>query len=187
MNLEDFFVSEYEKLRRENELLKEENANLNRRILKIPKPVETAGLIDARVIGTDVEAVKVSCATSWMIQNNCFKGKPSSYLEAKKADVANAEEWLTDGGLKPLDVKRESFAALIAVRVLGKERKYLVRDNCSLEWLNDPKLGTWCLAEQKAELVKKAKKALLEEMDITIERVKKEEASRYAESACAGL
>lgn len=187
MNLEDFFVSEYEKLRRENELLKEENANLNRRILKIPKTVETAGLIDARVIGTDVEAVKVSCATSWMIQNNCFKGKPSSYLEAKKADVANAEEWLTDGGLKPLDVKRESFAALIAVRVLGKERKYPVRDNCSLEWLNDSKLGTWCLAEQKAELVKKAKKALLEEMDITIERLKKEEASRYAESACAGL
>lgn len=122
-----------------------------------------------------------------MIQNNCFKGKPSSYLEAKKADVANAEEWLTDGGLKPLDVKRESFAALIAVRVLAKERKYLVRDNCSLEWLNDSKLGTWCLAEQKAELVKKAKKALLEEMDITIERLKKEEASRYAESACAGL
>jgi hypothetical protein len=50
MNLEDFFISEYEKLRRENELLKEENENLNRRILKIPKPVETAGLIDARVI-----------------------------------------------------------------------------------------------------------------------------------------
>ena len=144
--------------------------------MKIPKPVETAGLIDARVIGTDVEAVKVNCATSWMIQKNCFKGKPSSYLEAKKADVANAEEWLTDGGLKPLDVNRESFAALIAVRVLGKERKYLVRDNCSLEWLNDSKLGTWCLAEH----VKKAKKALLEEMDITIERLKKEEAKEAA-------
>ena len=73
MNLEDFFISEYEKLRRENELLKEENANLNRRILKIPKPVETAGLIDARVIGTDVEAVKVSCATSWMIQKTASR------------------------------------------------------------------------------------------------------------------
>ena len=181
MNLEDFFVSEYEKLRRENELLKEENANLNSRILKIPKPVETAGLIDAQVIGTEVEAVKVSCASSWMIRNNCFKGKPSSYLEAKKADVANAEEWLTDGGLKPLDVKRESFAALIAVRVLGKERKYLVRDNCSLEWLNDSKLGTWCLAEQKAELVKKAKKALLDEMDIAIEQLKEEEAKEASD------
>lgn len=176
MNLEDFFIAEYEKLKGENVKLKEENANLNRRISKIPKPVETAGLIDARVIGIDVEAVKVSCATSWMIQKSCFKGKPSSYLEAKKADVANAEEWLTDGVLKPLDVNRESFAALIAVRVLGKERKYLVRDNCSLELLDDSKLGKWCLAEQKAVLVKKAKKALFEEMDITIERLKKEEA-----------
>lgn len=183
MNLEDFFISEFEKLRRENDLLKEENANLNRRILKIPKPVETAGLIDARVIGTDVEAVKVSCATSWMIQKNCFNGKPSSYLEAKKADVANAEEWLTDGGLKPLDVKRESFVALIAVTVLGKERKYLVRDNCSLELLDDSTLSRWCLAEQKAALVKKAKKALLEEMDITIERLRKEEAKEAANDA----
>lgn len=183
MNLEDFFVSEYEKLRRENELLKEENANLNRRILKIPKSIETAGLIDARVIGTDVEAVNVSCATSWMIQKNCFKGKPSSYLEAKKADVANAEEWLTDGGLKPLDVKRESFAALIAVRVLGKERKYLVRGNCSLELLDDSTLSRWCLAEQKAELVKKAKKALLEEMDRAIKRLKKEDAEEAANDA----
>ena len=59
MNLEDFFVEEHKKLMRENELLKEENANLNRRIAKIPKPVETAGLIDARIIGTDVDAVKV--------------------------------------------------------------------------------------------------------------------------------
>ena len=83
--------------------------------------------------------------------------------------------------MKPLDVNRESFAALIAVRVLGKERKYLVRDNCSLEWLNDSKLGTWCLAEQKAELVKKAKKALLEGMDITIERLKKEEAKEASD------
>lgn len=180
MNLEEFFIVEYEKLKGENVKLKEENANLNRRILKIQKPVETAGLIDVQVIGTEVEAVKVSYVTSWMIERNLFKGKPSSYLEAKKADVANAEEWLTDGGLKPLDVNRESFAALIAVRVLGKERKYLVRDNCSLEWLNDSKLRTWCLAEQKAELVKKAKKALLEEMDITIERLKKEEAKEAA-------
>ena len=57
---------------------------------------------------------------------NCFKGKPSSYLEEKRADVANAEEWIADGGLKPIDVERERFAALIAVRVLDKERKYLV-------------------------------------------------------------
>lgn len=40
MNLEDFFIEEHKKLRREYELLKEENANLNRRIEKIPKPVK---------------------------------------------------------------------------------------------------------------------------------------------------
>lgn len=176
MNLEEFFVAEYEKLKGENEKLKEENANLNRRILKIQKPVETAGLIDVQVIGTEVEAVKVSYVTSWMIKRNFFKGKPSSYLEAKKADVANAEEWLTDGGLKPLDVERESFPALIAVRVLGKERKYLIRDNCSLQLLDDSLLGRWCPAEQKAKLVEKAKKALLEEMDIAIGQLKEEEA-----------
>lgn len=181
MNLEEFFVAEYEKLKGENEKLKEENANLNRRILKIQKPVETAGLIDVQVIGTEVEAVKVSYVTSWMIKRNFFKGKPSSYLEAKKADVANAEEWLTDGGLKPLDVERESFPALIAVRVLGKERKYLVRDNCSPQLLDDSMLGRWCLAEQKAELVKKAKKALLDEMDIAIEQLKEEEAKEASD------
>lgn len=95
MNLEDFFISEYEKLRRENELLKEENANLNRRILKIPKPVETAGLIDARIVGTDVEAVKVIFASSYALQN-AYRGKPTSWLEEKKADVGNALEWPED-------------------------------------------------------------------------------------------
>ena len=59
--------------------------------------------------------------------------------------------------------------------------KLWVRDNCSLEWLNDSKLGTWCLAEQKGELVKKAKKALLEEMDIAIGQLKKEEAKEASD------
>ena len=181
MNLEDFFVEEHKKLMRENEMLKEENANLNRRIAKIPKPVETAGLIDARIIGTDVEAVKVICASSWMLQNNCFKGKPSSYLEEKKADIANAEDWPIDGGLKPLDVKRESFAALIAVKVLGNERKYLVRGNCEIEKLYDLKLSMWCPVGQEAELVGKARKALLDEMDKAIERLKENEAKEAAE------
>ena len=183
MNLEDFFIEEHKKLRRECEMLKEENANLNRRIAKIPKPVETAGLIDARIVGTDVDAVKVACATSWMLQSNCFKGKPSSYLEEKKADIGNAEEWPAGGGLKPLGVKRERFAALIAVKVLGKERRYLVRDDCGLEDFHDSKLGKWCPVEQKAKLVEKAKKALLEEMDRAIKRLKDEEAKEAANDA----
>lgn len=180
MNLEDFFVEEHKKLMRENEMLKEENANLNRRIAKIPKPVETAGLIDARIIGTDVEAVKVACASSWILQNNCFKGKPSSYLEEKKADIANAEKWPAEGYMKPLDVKRERFAAVVAVKVLSKEREYLVRGNCEIEKLYDSTLSMWCPAEQEAELVEKAKKGLLAEMDKAIKRMKDEEAKEAA-------
>lgn len=42
-------------------------------------------------------------------------------------------------------------------------------------------LGRWCLAEQKAKLVKKAKKALLDEMDIAIEQLKEEEAKEAAD------
>ena len=179
MNLEDFFISEYEKLRRENDLLKEENANLNRRIEKIPKPVETAGLLDVRIVGTDVEAVKVIFASSYALQN-AYRGKPTSWLEEKKADVGNALEWPEDEHPKAIDVNREKFAALIAVKVLGVERKYLVRNDCKLEGLNSSMLGMWCLAKQEGELVKKAKKALLAEMDKAIERMKDEEAKEAA-------
>lgn len=176
MNLEDFFIAEYEKLKDENKRLKEDNASLNRKIAELPNPPEAANLIDARIVSADIEAVKVCCASSWMLQNNCFKGKPSSYFEEKKADIANAEKWPAEGCMKPLDVKRERFAAVIAVKVLGNEREYLVRGNCEIEKLYDSTLSMWCLAEQEAELVGKARKALLNEMDRAIERLKEEEA-----------
>ncbi len=176
MNLEDFFISEYEKLKDENKRLKEDNASLNRKIAELPKPPEAASLLDARIVGADMEAVKVICASSWMLQSNCFKGKPSSYLEEKKADIANAEKWPAEGYMKPLDVKRERFAAVVAVKVLSKEREYLVRGNCEIEKLYDSTLSMWCPAEQEAELVGKARKALLDEMDKAIDRLKEKEA-----------
>ena len=181
MNLEDFFVSEYEKLRRENELLKEDIASLNHKIAELPKPSETSSLLDARIVGADIEAVKVSCASSWILQNNCFKGKPSSYIEEKKADISNAEKWPTEGSLKSLDVKRERFAAVVAVKVLDKECEYLVRNNCEIEKLYESMLGMWCLAEQEAELVEKAKNKLLDAMDDAIKRRKEEEAKEAVE------
>lgn len=181
MNLEDFFIAEYEKLKEENKRLKEDNASLNRKIAELPKPSEAASLLDARIVGADIEAVKVSCASSWILQNNCFKGKPSSYIEEKKADISNAEKWPTEGSLKSLDVKRERFVAVIAVKVLGKECEYLVRNNCEIEKLYDSKLSMWCPAGQEAELVEKARKALLDEMDKAIERLKEKEAEEAVE------
>lgn len=181
MNLEDFFIAEYNKLKEKNEELKEENEQLNQRIAELPKPIDSAGLINARIIGLGVQAVKVCCASSWMLQSNCFKGKSSSYVEEKKADIANAEKWLTEGALKPLDVKREKFAAVIEVKVMGKECEYLVRDNCGIEKLYDSTLSMWCPAGQEAELVGKAKKMLLEEMDKAIKRMKGEEAKEAVE------
>ena len=181
MNLEDFFIAEYEKLKDENKRLKEDNASLNRKIAEIPKPSEISSLIDARIVGAGIEAVKVSFASSWTLQSNCFKGKSSSYIEEKKADIANAEKWPAEGRMKPIDVKRERFAAVVAVKVLSNEREYLVRDNCEIEKLYDSTLSMWCPAGQEAELVGKAKKALLGEMDNAIERLKKEEAKEAAE------
>lgn len=181
MNLEDFFIAEYNKLKEENEELKEENERLNQRIAELPKPIDSAGLINARIIGLDIDAVKVSCASSWTLQNNCFKGKPSSYIEEKKADIANAEKWSAEGCMKPLDVKRGRFAAVVAVKVLGNERKYLVRDNCEIEKLYDSTLNMWCPSGQEAELIGKAKKMLLEEMDRAIERLKEKEAKESVE------
>ena len=83
MNLEDFFISEYEKLKDENEKLKSQVAELS-------KPKGAAGLLDARVVSTEVEAVKVNSASSYMLREYIFKGKPSSYIEEKKADIDNA-------------------------------------------------------------------------------------------------
>ena len=37
MNLEDFFIAEYEKLKEENKRLKEDNASLNRKIAELPE------------------------------------------------------------------------------------------------------------------------------------------------------
>lgn len=99
MNLEDFFISEYEKLKDENEKLKSQVAELS-------KPKGAAGLLDARVVSTEVEAVKVNSASSYMLREYIFKGKPSSYIEEKKADIDNADKWRA-GGYVVEEAKRE--------------------------------------------------------------------------------
>ena len=165
MNLEDFFISEYEKLKDENESLKAKVAELS-------KPNGAAGLLDVRMVDTEVEAVKVTSAGSYMLREYCFKGKPSSYFEEKKADIDNADKWCAGGYEKPLNISRKTFTMLIEVKAVGKVRRFLVDDNCKPEELGDMEQGEWCLAEQEAELVGEAKDELLAAMDDTIKRLK---------------
>lgn len=174
MNLEDFFITEYEKLKDENESLKSQVAELS-------KPDGAAGLLDARVVSTEVEAVKTTTASSYTLREYTFKGKPSSYIEEKKADIDNAENWRSGGYEKPFAVSRKTFAMLIEVKTIGKVCRFLVDNNCKLEELGDMEQGEWCLAEQEAELVEDAKKELLEEMDDAIKRLKDKEAKEAAE------
>lgn len=174
MNLEDFFISEYEKLKDENEKLKSQVAELS-------KPDSAAGLLDARVISTEVEAVKTTTASSYTLRAYIFKGKPSSYIAEKKADIDNAENWASRGYEKPLVVSRKTFAMLIEAKTIGNVRRFLVDNNCNIEELGDMEQGEWCLAEQEAQLVEDAKKELLEEMDDAIKRLKDEEAKEAAE------
>ena len=174
MNLEDFFIAEYEKLKDENEKLKAQVAELS-------KPIGAAGLLDARVISTEVEAVKTTTANSYTLREYIFKGKPSSYIEEKKADIDNAENWRSGGYERPFAVSRKTFAMLIEVKTIGRVCRFLVDNNCKLEELGDMEQGEWCLAEQEAELVEDAKKALFEEMDDTIKRLKDKEAKEAAE------
>lgn len=174
MNLEDFFIAEYDKLKDENEKLKSQVAELS-------KPDGLAGLLDARVISTEVEAVKTTTASSYTLREYAFKGKPSSYIEEKKADIDNAENWRSGGYERPFAVSRKTFAMLIEVKTVGKARRFLADNDCRLEELGDMEQGEWCLAEQEAELVEDAKKVLLEEMDDAIRRLKDKEAKEAAE------
>ncbi len=174
MNLEDFFISEYEKLKDENESLKSQVAELS-------KPNGAAGLLDARVVSTEVEAVKIGSASSYSLREYVFKGKPSSFFDEKKADIDNAENWPSRGYEKALSISRKTFAMLIEVKAIGKVRSYLVDADCNLEELGDMEQGEWCLAEQEAELVEAAKKVLLEEMDDAIKRLKDKEAKEASD------
>ena len=174
MNLEDFFIAEYEKLKDENESLKSQVAELS-------KPKGAAELLDARVVSTEVEAVKTTTASSYSLREYVFKGKPSSYFEEKKADIDNAENWRLGGYEKPIAISRKTFAMLIEVKTIGNVCKFLVDNNCKLEELGDMEQGEWCLAEQEAELVEDAKKVLLEEMDDAIKRLKDKEAKEASD------
>lgn len=174
MNLEDFFISEYEKLKDENEKLKSQVAELS-------EPKGAAGLLDARVVSTEVEAVKVNSASSYMLRECIFKGKPSSYIEEKKADIDNAENWRPGGYERPFAISRKTFAMLIEVKTIGKVRRFLADNDCRPEELGDMEQGEWCLAEQEAELVEDAKKVLLEEMDDAIKRLKDKEGKEAAD------
>lgn len=176
MNLEDFFIAEYEKLKDENESLKAQVAELS-------KPKGWDGLLDARVVSTEVETVKTTTASSYMLREYIFKGKPSSYIEEKKADIDNAENWRPGGCERPFAISRKTFAMLIEVKTIGKIRRFLADNDCKLEELGDMEQGEWCLAEQEAELVEDAKKVLLEEMDDAIKRLKDREAEAAANDA----
>lgn len=174
MNLEDFFITEYEKLKDENEKLK-------LRVAELSKPKGGAGLLDARVVDTEVEAVKTTTASSYVLRAYCFKGKPSSYIEEKKADIDNVENWCSGGYERPFAISRKTFAMLIEVKTIGKVCRFLADNDCKLEELGDMEQGEWCLAEQEAELVEDAKKVLLEEMDDVIKRLKDKEAEKASD------
>lgn len=174
MNLEDFFIAEYEKL-------KDENAQLKAQVAELSKPKGAAGLLDARVVLTEVEAVKVDTASSFVLREYTLKGKPSSYIEEMKADIGNAENWRSGGYERPFAISRKTFAMLIEVKTIGKVRRFLANNDCRLEELGDMEQGKWCLAEQEAELVENAKKWLLEEMDDAIKRLKDKEAKEAAD------
>lgn len=179
MNLEDFFISEYERLKDENKKLKSQVAELS-------KPDDTAGLLGVRCVSTEVEAVNVTSASSYKLREYIFEGKPSSYLEEMKADIDNVGNWISRGYERALSVSRKTFAMLIEVKMIGNVRRFLVDNNCSLERLGDMEQGEWCLAEQEAELVEDAKNELLEEMDDAIRRLRDKEAKEEADSNQGG-
>lgn len=179
MNLEDFFISEYERLKDENEKLRSQVAELS-------KPDGAAGLLDVRCVSTEIEAVKTTSASSYALREHIFKGKSSSYLEDRKVDIDSVEKWSSRGCDRALSISRKTFAMLIEVKIIGNVRKFLVDYDCSLEELGDMEQGEWCLAEQEAELVKDAKKELLEEMDDAIRRLKDKESKEEADGRRGG-
>mgnify|MGYP004619434817 CR=1 FL=1 len=168
MNLEDFFIAEFEKTKKENEQLKEQNAELR-------KQVNVSELLDVKIIQTDVDAVKVAASSYWDLRDY-FRGKTAAYVEEKKNDIDNAVDW---PGLsyyrKPILLTEKNFAMLIKVKVLGNEREYLVDEDCKLEPLKNGELDEWSSHEYENELLSKAKDELLVGMDEVIERLKQEE------------
>lgn len=179
MNLEDFFISEYERLKDENEKLKSQVAELS-------KPDGTVGLLGVRCVSTEVEAVKTTTASSYTLREYIFKGKPSSYLEERKADIDNVKKWPSRGCERALSISHKTFAMLIEVKTIGNVRKFLVDNSCNVEELGDMEQKAWCLAEQEAELVEDAKRELLSEMDDAIMRLKDKEAKEEADSRQGG-
>lgn len=78
MNLEDFFIAEYEKLKDDNEKLKSQVAELS-------KPKGAAGLLDARVVSTEVEAELVEDAKKVLLEEMDDAIKRLKGKEAKEA------------------------------------------------------------------------------------------------------
>lgn len=170
MNLEDFFIAEFEKTKKENEQLKEQNAELCRQ-------ANSNELLDVKIIQTDVDVIQVDYLSSWNLREY-FKGKTVAYVEEKKNDIANAIDWppsSTYYGYKPITLTEKNFAMLIKVKVLGKEREYLVDNDCKLEPLSNGEINEWSLPEYKSELLEIAKEGLLDSMDRTIESFKQQE------------
>ena len=171
MNLEDFFIAEFEKTKKENEQLKEQNAELCRQ-------ANSNEALDVKIVKTDVDVIKVDYLSYWTLKDHYFKGKTTAYVEEKKNDIANAIDWppSTDYyGYKPITLTEKNFAMLIKVKVLGKEHEYLVDNDCELEPLNNGEINEWNLPEYEDRLLEIAKKGLLDGMDKTIESFKQEE------------
>lgn len=171
MNLEDFFIAEFEKTKKENEQLKEQNAELHRQ-------ANSNELLDVKIVQTDVNVIKVDYLSYWNLKDPYFKGKTAAYVEEKKNDIANAINWPSSPdyyGYKPITLTEKNFAMLIKVKVLGKEREYLVDNNCELEPLSNGEINEWSLPEYKNELLEVAKEGLLDGMDRTIESFKQKE------------
>lgn len=171
MNLEDFFIAEFEKTKKENEQLKEQNAELRRQ-------ANSNELLDVKIVKTDVNVIKVDYLSYWNLKDPYFKGKTAAYIEEKKNDIANAINWPSSPDsyvYKPITLTEKNFAMLIKVKVLGKEREYLVDNNCELEPLSNGEINEWNLPEYEDRLLEVAKEGLLDGMNKTIESFKQEE------------
>lgn len=175
MNIEDFFIAEFEKTKKENEQLKEQNAELH---AELHRQVNSSKVLDAKIVQTDVNVIKVDYLSSWDLKDHYFKGKTAAYVEEKKNDIANAIDWPPSPDYchyKPITLTEKNFAMLIKVKVLGKEREYLVDNACELEPLSNGEINEWSLPEYKNELLEIAKEGLLDSMDETIKRFKLKE------------
>lgn len=170
MNLEDFFIAEFEKTKKENEQLKKQNAELRRQ-------ANSNEVLDVKIVQTDVNVIKVDYLSPWNLEDY-FKGKTAAYVEEKKNDIANVIDWPPSTDYchyKPITLTEKNFAILIKVKVLGKEREYLVDNDCELEPLSNGEINEWSLPEYKNELLEVAKEGLLDSMDETIKRFKLKE------------